>query len=759
MTQCRVYAFFLLFSLLFAGQSGVASEAGEQPFDKKRNLVLGQKRFLLQSDVDEMGAFAKDIDDELLRDRIILPDAGADILGARIDEVEKIVDQLLADTAVVGLDADAGSAEQEKEYEKQEYRVQRGDTFASIAAKFPGRTARLLALQNKEIDAKHLRPGDTLVIPPFSPSPQKLLVGGFDMLAVDTVETDAKKGRYAKDMAALQEKWRKILKLQIISEYLDLEKERSEARKKGVAGEDDIAEKNNIVLWQQAMKKVKKRNRSFFHRLRQEKLQDHYDRFFNAVTRAFGPHTNYVSPASKEQFDIHMRGSLEGIGAMLREEDGLIKVVSIVPGSASFKTGQLKAGDTILEVAQQGEEPVDITEMRLRDAVRLIRGPKGSTVTLTVRKPNGSKKNIPIVRDVVELEETFVRSALLKGKEKLRVGYIYIPSFYRDFSSRQTDGKAPRNVADDTREAIDRLKEQFVDGMILDLRDDGGGSLTDAVDIAGFFVGSGPVVVVRDSFGEQVLLDNHGRASAYDGPLVVLVNKFSASASEIVAAALQDYGRAVIVGGERTHGKGSVQRLVDLNRGKSFLLFKKEDDLGALKFTTQKFYRITGGSTQYKGVEPDIVLPSLFTHIKSGERHLDYSLPWDTIAPVDFTPWPKPLHLSAIKKLSAQRVAKDKDFSLVEEEAKKAVVRSEQSKVAVSLPTIRAERMEVQLSEERVGDLYKLHALSDEDAEKDGVELTKKEKQERWRKKVDKDPYIREGMNIIADLVRFNERQ
>ncbi len=794
MTQRKLYTLLLLFPLLFVGQNGMAGDSVQQPFDKKRNLILGhilgeqlprihysaapmndersekiftlylkqldyQKRFLLQSDVDQLGAFARDIDDELLRECIILPDAGADILGARIDEVEDFVGKMLADTTVVGLTKDEGSIDQEKENVEQKYTVRRGDTLGSIAAKFPGRTSRLLILQNRGINPDHIKPGDTLVIPPFLPTPKKLFVGGFDMLKKDTVETDAKKGSYAPNIDALQEKWRKILKLQIISEYLDLEKERSAARKEGESGEGNIVQKNNIALWQMAIAKIKKRNHSFFNRLRRENLQDHYDRFFNAVTRAFGPHTNYVSPASKEQFDIHMRGSLEGIGAMLREEDGVIKVSSIVPGSASFKTGQLKAGDTIVEVAQQGEEPVDITEMRLRDAVRLIRGPKGSTVILTVRKPDGSKKNIPIVRDVVELEETFVRSALLKGKDGERIGYIYIPGFYRDFSKQQSDGEQPRNVTDDTREAIDRLKEQFVDGMILDLRDDGGGSLADAVDITGFFIGSGPVVVVRDSFGQKDLLDNHGRASVYDGPLVVLVNKFSASASEIVAAALQDYGRAVVVGGERTHGKGSVQRMIDLNRGKSFLLFKKSDDLGALKFTTQKFYRITGGSTQYKGVEPDIVLPSLFTHIKSGERHLDYSLPWDTIAPIAFTPWSKSLHLDEIKTLSARRVAKDKDFSLIREEAKKAVSRSEKSRITVTLPALRQDRMEAQFSEERVGDLYKLHALSDEDAEKDGVELTKKEKQKRWLKRVDKDPYIREGINIIGDLVRFNEQQ
>ncbi|PIE63579.1 MAG: tail-specific protease, partial [Desulfobacterales bacterium] len=332
-------------------------------------------------------------------------------------------------------------------------------------------------------------------------------------------------------------------------------------------------------------------------------------------------------------------------------------------------------------------------------------------------------------------------------------GYIYIPGFYRDFSKKKNDDKPFRNVTDDTRKAIEELKEQFVDGMILDLRDDGGGSLTDAVDIAGMFIGSGPIVVVKNGFDEKFLLDNHGRARIYNGPLVVLVNKFSASASEIVAAALQDYGRAVVIGGEHTHGKGSVQRLIDLSGSKSFLSFRKADDFGALKFTTQKFYRVTGGSTQYKGVEPDIVLPSLFTHIKSGERHLDYSLPWDTIASTKISRWSIPLHLAEIKQRSDNRVAKDKDFSLIRKEAEKAVLRSEKSIVTVTLPELRHDRMETQLSEEKVGDLYKLHALSDDDTEKNGVELTKEEKRKNWLQRVNKDPYVREGMNVIADLI------
>jgi len=319
----------------------------------------------------------------------------------------------------------------------------------------------------------------------------------------------------------------------------------------------------------------------------------------------------------------------------LREEDGYIKVVSIIPGSASARQGKLEAEDSILEVAQKDGDPVEITDMRLRDAVRLIRGPKGTEVRLTVKKPDGVKVVISLIRDVVQIEETFVKSVLLDAPAGGKIGYIMIPSFYRDFEGTKNGNKA-RNCTEDTRKAIEDLKKTGINGLILDLRNNGGGSLVDAVDTAGLFIKSGPIVQVKNSSGAQRILNDEDSEIVYDGPLVVLVNQFSASASEIVAAALQDYGRAVIIGGRHTHGKGTVQTLVDMNENIPTLHLRSYDDLGALKVTIQKFYRVTGGSTQYKGVESDIVLPSLFQYLKSGEQYIDYSLPWDQVDPVPF---------------------------------------------------------------------------------------------------------------------------
>ena len=422
---------------------------------------------------------------------------------------------------------------------------------------------------------------------------QDLLAHGFDYHRDEILETDPDKLKYATSLTDLSERWRRILKGQIISRYLDLVGEREKEKE----GKEKEKHKSDEELWKEAEEKVAKRNRNFFNRLHQETLQDHYDRFFNAVTRAFDPHTNYMPPANKEDFDIHMRGSLEGIGAMLREEDGYIKVVSIVPGSASARQGRLQAEDIILGVAQGEKEPVEITDMRLRDAVRLIRGPKGSVVRLTVRKSDGTKKVIAIQRDVVQIEETFVKSALMDGENGAKIGYVMIPSFYRDFEKTR-NGSTARNSTDDTRIAIEVLKKQGISGLILDLRNNGGGSLMDAVDTTGLFIKYGPVVQVKNSYGNKRVLSDSDKSVTWDGPLLVLVNQFSASASEILAAALQDYGRAVIVGGAHTHGKGTVQTLLDMNDNIPLLHLKKYDDLGALKVTIQKFYRVNGGSTQ-----------------------------------------------------------------------------------------------------------------------------------------------------------------
>lgn len=655
-----------------------------------------QKRFLLKKDVQQLEAFAPYIDDNLTDGHITLPDAGYDILTEKIDLVQKMAEKMLASSKVV-----IGK-----------------------------------------------------------PGTKDIFVGSFNVGKSESYETDPEKIDFAKNLDELEDRWRMLLKAQIISQYLDLaEDQKTKLQKTGEqqppAKQPAIKKMTEEELWQEALAKVSKRNKNFFQRLHQENLQDHYDRFFNSVTRAFGPHTNYIPPASKEQFDINMRGSLEGIGALLREDDGFIKVIRIIPGSASARQGSLKAEDIILQVAQEGEEPVDITDMRLRDAVRLIRGPKGQAVILTVKKTDGVTQVIRIVRDVVQIEETFVKSSIIESSNGRRTGYVFIPSFYRDFEGTR-NGANGRNSTDDTLKEINNLKGQNVDGIILDLRDDGGGALVDAVDITGLFIKSGPIVQVMNRFGDKRILSDTNEEVSYDGPLVVLVNKFSASASEIVAAALQDYHRAVIVGGTHTHGKGTVQTIIDLNENIPLLQVRKYEDIGALKVTIQKFYRVNGSSTQYKGVEPDIVLPNLFEHIKSGERYLDYSLPWDSIAPVEFTPYKASFDLTKLRALSEKRVAQDEGFKIISEEAAKGAERSKNTMLTVQIDDMRLKREESRLMREKVGAHYrKYREEGGEDPDFETEDNDQEESKDKWLKDVKEDPYIREAVNIVGDIIRF----
>lgn len=731
-------------------------ELAKAAFDLYIKQLDYQKRFLLAVDVEQLEAFAPYIDNSLVNGRITLPDTGYDILNEKIDLVQKMVNSMLASDTIVGLTEVKNKSEESLSPEKRVYTVKSGDTLIAIANQYKGVSVADLLWANELADPSKLSVGQKLQIPYPTEKPAELIVGSFNVLEPDTYETDPEKLDFARDLNALQDRWRKILKMQIISQFLDLEQEREKEYRKGEEGKKDIIEKDDKTLWEEALTKVRKRNKTFFLRLRQETLQDHYDRFFNSVTRAFGPHTNYIPPASKEQFDINMRGSLEGIGALLREDDGFIKVVRIIPGSASARQGRLKAEDIILEVAQEGEEPVDITEMRLRDAVRLIRGPKGEAVTLTVKKSDGSKDTIRIIRDVVQIEETFVKSTILQSDDGTKTGYIYIPSFYRDFEGSRNGGKG-RNSTHDTRKEIQKLKEEFVDGIVLDLRDDGGGALVDAVDITGLFIESGPVVQVKNSFGDKRVLRDKNGSVYYDGPLVVLVNKFSASASEIVAAALQDYKRAVIVGGKHTHGKGTVQTIIDLNENIPLLHMRKYEDLGALKVMIQKFYRVNGSSTQYKGVEPDVVLPNLYEHLKSGERYLDYSLPWDSIDPIEFTSWQgKSFNLDKIVSNSLERAEGSEGFQIIKEEAKKAEAKSKETVVTVNLEDMRKKRFESKRMREKVGAHYLRYREEEEESEDDGDKDDPEAQKKKWLEEVNQDPYIQEATNIVKDLIEYS---
>lgn len=570
---------------------------------------------------------------------------------------------------------------------------------------------------------------------------REILAEPFNFNVAEDYETDPEKLMFCRTDSELKERWRKDLKYRVLSRYLSL------AEDEGFASPAAIPKDKRTALEQLAREKVLKQHNDYFSRMHQETVQDQYDRYLNAFARAFDPHTNYMPPQSKEDFDISMRGSLEGIGATLRDDEGYIKVVKVVPGSAADRQGELQADDIILAVAQGRGEPVDVTDMRLRDVVALIRGKKGSEVRLTVKRAGHKPLIIPIVRDVVVIEESFVKSATVDDPGSgRRFGYIKVPSFYRDFEEMR-DGSGGRNSTDDVRKALDSLKREGIAGLILDLRNNGGGALTDAVGVAGLFIERGPIVQIKSSGGSTKVLDDQDPTVEYRGPLVVLVNQFSASASEIVAGALQDYGRAVVVGGEHTHGKGTVQVIMDLDEALTLRNMSRYKPLGALRMTTQKFYRISGESTQYRGVVPDIILPDRQQSSKFGERYLDYSLPWDTIAGVRHLDWSdRPADFSWLRTRSRARVQTNEEFAKIQHLAKTLTERLDNTRQSLQLDIVFKERQEFGKESgsphEEMGD--DVPAAEGRKGESEQAKLLRLIKE---------DPYVQEARAIAADML------
>lgn len=569
----------------------------------------------------------------------------------------------------------------------------------------------------------------------------ELLQEPIDPEVAEVLESDPDKYNFAVSLGELREQWRKNLKFQILSRYISLRENDIGLDSSGELL--DVDEQTHQELLEQARDSIRKSHDNFLSRMLGETEQDHYDRYLDAVARAYDPHTNYLPPTSKEDFDIQMSGSLEGIGATLREDDGFIRVVRIIPGSAAARQGQLDADDIILKVAEGTAEPIEVTNARLRDAVALIRGKKGTEVRLTVRKPDGQRLVVPIIRDVVEIEESFVRGTTFDDENSgLRFGYIKIPSFYRDHS-----GKTERNSTDDTREELLRLQREGIAGLILDLRNNGGGSLADAVSVTGLFINAGPVVQVRDSSGSIRSMRDDDRAVAYDGPLIVLVNRFSASASEILAGALQDYRRALIVGDEHTHGKGTVQALLDLDRFVRLRGMAQYLPLGAAKVTIQKFYRISGESTQELGIIPDIILPSRLDGLESGEKYMDNALAWDQIDPVSYTPWPEAVtSVETLRQHSDRRVRENDEFRQIRTSAERAQQRRQQTGQSLLLSDLLRERQEMKEEQNLTP-----HALMGNAAENNGEE--EKDRDLSLKESLATDPYVQEGVFILNDLL------
>ena len=591
----------------------------------------------------------------------------------------------------------------------------------------------------------------------------------FDFNGSETLELDPEKRDWVNDEAKLRSNWEVVFKQATLNKYLSLIDEQTEKpTPKGAKASTKPVKKmkaekklTDAEMRAKAHESVSKRFQKIFERLTALDREDQLDNFYNSVAAVFDPHTAYLPSKKKEDFDIDITGKLEGIGAVLQEDGSFIKVVQIVPGGPAWRGKELEADDIILSVAQGNKESVDLTDMKVDDAVRYIRGKKGTEVRLTIKKVDGTRKIISIIRDEIEVAASFAKSSVLQMKDTdVKVGYIQLPKFYRDFEN------AKINCTDDVRKEVERLKKAKVDAIVLDLRNNGGGALEDARLMSGLFLEKGPIVQVKNHMGQIEVLEDEDPSVSYDGPLIVLQNRFSASASEILAGAMQDYGRAVIVGGDYSHGKGTVQAVLDLNRGPLVSIFG--ETMGALKVTIQKFYRVTGASTQYKGITPDLILPDIFSYVESREKDLEYSLPWDQIQAKPFSKWTKfSYNVPDLKAKSAARVKANARFAKINRNVDYLNKKKKETIVSLNLKKVQDEEAankkmaeELKLEEENKNllvtnfeDSLKAHEnIRPGDMKKWAKDF--EQRKEEWVKVLRQDVVLEESVMIAGDIVK-----
>ncbi len=460
-------------------------------------------------------------------------------------------------------------------------------------------------------------------------SSKQILATPFDFTKDESLQLDGDKRTYPKTEAERYDYNRKRLKYLVLGRYVDLQDERAKQPK-------DSVYKADSTLEREAREAVGKQMDRYFMELKNHNTPDDmFSDFVNAITSSMDPHTTYFNPTDKRGFDELLSGTFYGIGAQLKEDDGKIKIASLITGGPAWKSGEIKPEDEIIKVAQGSETPVDVTGYAVTDAVKLIRGEtKGSEVRLTLKKADGTIKVVPIIRDKISLDDTFAKSAIINDGVN-KIGYIYLPEFYANF-----DDPSARRSATDVAKEVQKLKDAKVDGLVIDLRGNGGGSLNDVVDMAGLFIKDGPIVQVKGRNEKTSVLSDRDDNILYSGPLAVMVDEMSASASEIFAAAIQDYHRGVIIGSTSTYGKGTVQRSISLDPQSENILFSSPDEgLGDIKLTFRKFYRINGGATQLRGVVPDIIIPDRLENVKFREKDNPDALSWDEIPKANYTTW------------------------------------------------------------------------------------------------------------------------
>ena len=561
----------------------------------------------------------------------------------------------------------------------------------------------------------------------------------FNFQLNEEINLDYENLEYASNSDELKKIWRKRLKLSALDGY---------ASKKEIKDNGEVISEQEIE--KDSRTAISENLKDFFQFNSELERSDWFSIYLNSIVTQFDPHTSYLAPEAKEAFDQNISGKFQGIGARLFKRNQQVEISEIIIGGPVWRDNLLNVGDIIIAVAQSlEEEPTEISLMKLTDATDLIKGEKGTNVFLTVKRVDGGIEQVEITRDIVELEETYAKSSIIKDDSNV-YGLINLPRFYVDF-----DDYGERNAASDIKKEILELKNKNINGLILDLRNNGGGSLKTVVDITGFFIEKGPVVQVKSIGGRKEILKDNDPSIIWDGPLVILVNEFSASASEILAAALQDYNRAIILGSKQTYGKGTVQNVVDLN---NVISGNTYGDLGSLKITTDKFYRVNGGSTQLEGVRSDLIFPNRYSYIDIGEKDLENPLSWDKIDPARYDNSVKVFNYAQAISNSKERIGKNEYFTIIDQHAK--LIKSKQDDKTISLDynSYKEDQEEFKLQSDKLKVIEEFispylfewneNNLNANSSYNDDM----KEKRDRWIESLQKDIYVDEAMNLLKDL-------
>ncbi len=552
----------------------------------------------------------------------------------------------------------------------------------------------------------------------------------------------------------LYNEWKKYIKYNILLEMETLNsREEAQKEKKDSVQKNGLKDTIKLEILTQEQKRIKATDEvkdlitDTFRRFKKRNRMDWFTIHMNAYTEVFDPHTNYYSPKNKEEFDMQFKGKVIGIGAIIQEKKGYLYLGPLTIGAPAWKSKQLTEGDKILKVkSKPKEDAVNVVGMLSDEAVRLIRGEKGTPVTLTVQKKDGTIRDVTMIREEVAIEDTFARSIVVDAPNGKKYGFINLPSFNTDFE----DAKG-RNASDDIKNEILKLKKQNISGIILDLRNNGGGSLTEVGDIMGLFMTEGPYVQVKDGNGKIQTYKSKGNTPIWTGPLLIMQNELSASASEILAGEMQDYGRAVVFGSPQSFGKGTVQTFVDLNR-----FLNTSEDFGSLKLTIQKFYRITGESTQRKGIESDIQMKDFYTYAEIGERYEDYALAWDKVPPTTFSKV-NYFNLDKLRASSQSRINTNQHYKLLQESAKWKEDLDKVEKITLNQNRFFALMKERKAQIEKFKKLDKIDnklvfVLHPDEATREKTDEAFAKKTENWIKNLKRDFYLQEGIHVISEM-------